>query len=132
MPYSLTVTVWLESPGYPTPLARYGIVQARQGRTVGSWLCIRDVVSVHCQRRKSISVERLDRARLPAGRREAVVHDTRDSPVPDIVSFRLDFAAWLRGLPRRDRRIAKALAMGDPTREVSTRFRISAARVNLG
>jgi hypothetical protein len=115
---------------YPTPLARYGISQARQGRKVGGRLCIRAVMSVYCQRRKGISVGRLDRAGRYAGWREAVVQDTRNSPVPDIVSFRVDFAAWLRGLPRRDRRIAKALAMGDRTSEVSQRFRVSAARVS--
>jgi hypothetical protein len=115
---------------YPTPLARYGIVQARQGRKVGSRLSIRDVMSVYCQRRKGISVERLSGAGRSAGWRDAVVQDTRNSPVPDIVSFRVDFAAWLSGLPRRDRRIAKALAMGDRTSEVSARFHVSAARVS--
>jgi hypothetical protein len=115
---------------YPTPLARYGIAHARQGRKVGSRLCIRDVMSVYCQRRKGINVERLDFVGRYAGWRDAVVQDTRNSPAPDIVSFRVDFAAWLRGLPRRDRRIAKALAMGDRTSEVSQRFHLSAARVS--
>jgi hypothetical protein len=115
---------------YPTPLARYGIAQARMGRKVGSRLCIRDVMSVYCQRRKGISVERLSRAGAHTGWREAVVQDPRNSPVPDIVSFRVDFAAWLSGSPRRDRRIAKALAMGDRTSEVSQRSHVSAARVS--
>ena len=35
------------------------------------------------------------------------------SLVPDIVAFRCDFGAWLAQLPRRNRRIAESLAIGN-------------------
>ena len=60
---------------------------------------------------------------------EAVVQDTRSSPVPDIVSFRLDFAEWLGRLPRRNRCIAESLAIGNRTKDVSRRFGVSEGRI---
>jgi len=59
-----------------------------------------------------------------------VVIDTRTAPVPDIVSFRVDFADWLRGLPRRVRRIAESLAVGNRTSDVAKRFKLSAGRIS--
>jgi hypothetical protein len=46
------------------------------------------------------------------------VADTKAAPVPDIVAFRCDFAAWLTTLSRRDRRIAQSLAIGNRTGDV--------------
>ena len=46
---------------YPSVLARFGVAQVRDGRKVGCHLNIRDVSSPYCQRRKKLTVERLDR-----------------------------------------------------------------------
>ena len=61
---------------------------------------------------------------------EAVVEDTRTTPVPDIVAFRVDFSDWLKSLRRRDRRIAESLALGNRTGDVAKRFKVSAGRVS--
>jgi len=58
------------------------------------------------------------------------VVDTRSATVPDIVSFRVDFADWLASLSRRDRRIAQSLAIGNRTGDVAKRFDVSAARIS--
>jgi len=96
---------------YPTVLARYGVAQTRDFRVVGGHLHIKDVLSPYCQAKKSVKVERLDRFDDEENAwQEAVVQDTRTAPVPETVSFRVDFANWLASLPRRNRRIAETLA----------------------
>jgi hypothetical protein len=120
-----------QSIAYPTVLANYGIRQVRDGRRVGASLNIKDVLSPYCQRRKNATVERLDKFDDEEDQwKEAVVEDTRTTPVPDIVAFRVDFADWLKSLRRRDRRIAESLALGNRTSDVAKRFKVSAGRVS--
>ncbi len=115
---------------FATVLARYAIRQFHDGRRVGSRFTVRDVMSKAAQRRHGFAVERLDCVGSPTGAwREAVVEDTA-TPVADQAAFRCDFPAWLRGVKRRDRRIAEALSLGHSTSEVAQRFRVSASRVS--
>lgn len=116
---------------YPSVLARYGVAQFRAGRRVGNRLNVRDVLSQYAQRSKRFAVERLDHFDEEENQwAEAVVQDTRTSPVPEIVSFRVDFADWLSDLPRRNRRIAESLAVGNTTGEVARRFSVSPGRIS--
>jgi hypothetical protein len=116
---------------YPTVLAKYAVAQINDGRRVGNRLNVKDVSSAYCQRRKKITMERLDHFDDDENTwEEAVVVDTRSAPVPDIVAFRCDFAAWLKSLCRHDRRIAESLALGNRTTDVAKRFEVCAARVS--
>jgi hypothetical protein len=116
---------------YPTVLAKYGVAQVRDGRRVGAKLNIRDPLSRYCQQRKGVVVERLDVFNEEENAwAEAVVQDTRTATVPDIVSFRVDFADWLASLSRRDRRIAECLAIGNRTSDVAERFDVSPGRIS--
>ena len=116
---------------YPTVLARYGIAQVHDHRRVGAKLNIKDVLSPYCQAKKHVVVERLDHFDEEENEwQEAVVEDTRTATVPDIVSFRVDFADWLRSLKRRDRRIAEFLALGNHTSEAARKFGVSEGRVS--
>jgi hypothetical protein len=62
--------------------------------------------------------------------REAVVEDTRSAPVPDVVSFRVDFADWLAQLSRRSRRMAEFLSLGNRTIDAARKFKVSPGRVS--
>jgi hypothetical protein len=94
-------------------------------------LNIHDVLSPYCQQRKNVKVERLDHFNAEEnGWRQAVVIDTRSSPVPEIVAFRCDFSDWLASLPRRDCHIAESLAIGNRTGEVAKQFDVSEGRVS--
>ena len=116
---------------YSTVLARYGIAQVRDHRRVGAKLNIKDVMSGYCQAKKHVVVERLDHFDEEENQwAEAVVEDTRTASVPDIVSFRVDFSAWLSSLKRRDRRIAETLAIGNRTSKVAKKFKVSEGRVS--
>jgi len=116
---------------YASVLARYGVAQVKDGRMTGGHLNCKDVLSRYCQRLKDLVVERLDQFNEQDDCwEEAVVQDTRNSPVPDTVAFRCDFADWLRSLKRRDRRIAETLALGNRTGDTARKFGVSAGRIS--
>jgi hypothetical protein len=120
-----------QSIAYPTVLASYAIRQVKDGRRVGNRLNIREVLSKYAQQHKGFVVERLDHFDEEENAwKETVVEDTRTTPVPDIVAFRVDFADWLKSLRRRDRRIAESLALGNRTGDAAQRFKVSAGRVS--
>jgi len=128
--YSRLAQQGRERHAFATVLARYAVAQVRVGRQVGGRLNIRDISSKYAQLRKRFSVRRLDRFDpVEACWREAVVEDYR-TPVADQASFRIDFPVWLKTLPPRERRIAKALAKGERTTDLARRFGVSLARIS--
>lgn len=129
--YARLAQLGKESLAYPTPLATYAVAQYRAGRRVGNRLNVREVLSPYAQQRKRFTVESLDRFDEDEGTwEEAVVQDTRNSPVPDIVSFRVDFPTWLATHTNRNRRIAESLALNRSTGEVARQFGVSPGRVS--
>jgi hypothetical protein len=115
---------------YPTVLARFGIRQTRDHRITGNSLNIRDVLSKYCQANKGVKVERLDKFNEQEDAWEETVVEDKTSGPADIARTRIDFAAWLDSLKRRDRKIAEALAAGNRTSDVSKRFKVSAGRIS--
>lgn len=115
---------------YPTPLATYAARQIRAGRMVGGKLNVKDVSSLHCRRLKHVILERLDRwDSEEEAWMEIVVEDRRASPA-DVARVRIDFAAWLKTLPLRDRKVALALAAGHRTKDVARRYDLSEGRIS--
>jgi hypothetical protein len=115
---------------YPSPLAVYAARQVRAGRKVGGKLNIKDVSSPYCRRLKHVAMERLDKwDRDEEEWQEIVVEDKNATPA-DVVRVRLDFAAWLKTLPRRDRKVALDLARGNRTGEVAHRYDLSDGRIS--
>jgi hypothetical protein len=115
---------------FPSALARYGILQIRAGRRVGSRLRAGELLSGHAQRRGGYSVESLDRFdRDENGWREIVLEDRRAGPA-EVAACRIDFADWLRQLPARLREIALVLAGGESTSRTARMFGVTAARVS--
>jgi hypothetical protein len=115
---------------YPAVLARYGIRQTLDGRRVGGHLNINDISSSYAQKRQGIVLERLDRPSpdQPSWS-EIVIEDRRAGPA-EVAATRIDFAAWLDTLPRRDRKIAESLAIGSRTSEVAKQFDVSECRIS--
>jgi len=115
---------------YPTPLAQFAIRQVRDGRTVGGKLNVRDVSSGYAQRRKHFAVNALDRFDKDKQEwKEVLVEDKHAGPA-EIAAARIDFAAWLRLLPKRLRRIAETLAKGETTKKTAKRFHVSQGRIS--
>ena len=116
---------------FPTVLANFAEKQTRDHRITGGHLNIKDILSKLCQEEKGVKVERIDRFNEKDGCwEEAVVQDTRNAPVPEIVAFRVDFADWLKSLKRRDRRIAEFLSLGHRTSTAARKFGVSAGRIS--
>ncbi len=114
---------------YPTPLAQYAIRQIYAGRRVGTRQNASDVLSP-CARLKSRIVERIDRHDKATGTwRQLLVEDHRAGPA-ETAAARLDLVAWLRQLSPRNRRIARALAIGERTSRVAQEFSLTAGRVS--
>ena len=115
---------------YATPLAVYACRQVAVGRRLGSPLNVKDVTSTYCQRRKGVFVERLDRYDVKDGEwREIVVEDRKTTPA-DIAATKIDFAAWLETLSKRQRRIAETLAVGETTTCTARKFHVSPGRIS--
>lgn len=115
---------------YASPLAGYAIKQVRSGRRVGTALNANDVTSPHSQRVKALKVEQLDAIEEADGRWQAIVVEDKTAGPADIAAIRMDFAAWLKSLTPRLRRIAKTLATGETTKDVARRFGVSQGRVS--
>jgi hypothetical protein len=115
---------------YPTPLAKYGIRQVKDGRRVGTKLNVRDISSTYCQQRTGAILERLDRFDRDEGQwLEILVEDRRAGPA-ETAAARIDIAEWFGLLPDRDQKIAAALAVGTSTGDVAKNFRLSPARIS--
>jgi RNA polymerase sigma factor (sigma-70 family) len=115
---------------FPSVLARYGICQVRDHRRAGCRLNVRDVSSEYAQQRKGFKVERLDRFDHRQKAWMEILVEDRSSGPAEIVASRLDFAAWLRSLPKQQRKIATTLAAGETTGEAAKRFRVSPSRIS--
>ena len=120
---------------FATPLASYAIRQVRAGRQPGSRSSTVDVLSRSARFGSGDvgagnAVESLDTFDDTQGDwRAALVEDRRAGPA-ETAAARIDLAAWLCLLSRRNRRIARSLAMGESTCDVARQFHLSNARVS--
>jgi hypothetical protein len=84
----------------------------------------------YAQQRKGFKVERLDQfERKNNGWMEVLVEDRRSGPA-EIAASRMDFAAWIRSLPKQDRKIAVTLAAGETTGATAKQFGVSPSRIS--
>jgi hypothetical protein len=119
-----------ESLAFPSVLGMYGVRRVRIGRMAATPMNVRDVSSVYCQVKKNIRLERLDTFDCNTQSwLEILVEDKHATPA-DIARVRIDFADWLRTLPRRTRRLAETLSTGETTSKTAKRFHVSAGRIS--
>ncbi len=114
---------------FPSVLVRYAVAQYRCGRRVGTPGNSRDLFSPLASRRRGVYVNELDQHGNAVDWRDVVVEDRNSTPA-DIAAFRIDFAAWLKSLPRRQRGIARLLAAGETTSVTARRFHVSDGRIS--
>ncbi len=120
----------IEDSIYATPLAQFAIRQVRTGRRVGGKLNVKDVTSVHCQRRKGVQVESLTRYNQRKEQWQELVVEDRTAGPADVAATRIDFGEWLRTLPGKQSRIALLLATGESTSAAARKFGLSPARIS--
>lgn len=120
--YARLVRMGKADRGFATPLATFAVKQHRAGRLVGGKANCRDVGSCSCRRRGCV-VESLDQW-------QAALCDSRRATPAETAALRIDLADWLQTLTPRDRRVAGALAGGEPAGRVAEMFRLTAGRVS--
>jgi hypothetical protein len=119
-----------QAVAYPTPLAQFAIRQIRSGRRVGSQLNRKDLLSPYARRLQGFTIEQIDRQdKLTGAWSQILVEDQHAGPA-ETAAARIDVAEWLGTLPWRQRRIAKALALGEPTCEAARKFGLCPARIS--
>jgi uncharacterized protein (DUF924 family) len=120
----------LEDRIFATPLAKFAIKRVRSGRCVGCSRNVNDITSPYAQRERGIELERLDRYDERHDRWRQILVEDRHAGPAETAAMRIDFAAWLKEMPRRMRRIAKHLAEGHSTGRVARRFQLSDGRIS--
>ncbi len=115
---------------YPTPLAQYAIRQVYAGRKVGTRQNSGDVLSPCARRNGQFTVERIDRHDRTTGTWDQLLLEDHSAGPADTAAARLDLVAWLRLLSSRNRRIARALAVGETTATVAKEFNLTAGRIS--
>lgn len=115
---------------FPTALAKFGVLQAREGRKVGSKLNVKDVSSDYCQLKKNLLLERLDRHDSEEDAWEEILVEDKHSGPAETAIVRIDFATWMQLLPRRLRKIAMFLAKGETTSAAAKQFQLSQGRIS--
>jgi hypothetical protein len=116
---------------YGSVLGRLAVAQFKDGRRVGNSLCCHEVLSPYAQRLKGFKVESLDHRQKDDENEwcEVLVEDKTAGPF-DIVRTKLDFDGWLHSLPRRDRKVAQFLSLGNRTADAARKFGLSDGRIS--
>ena len=99
---------------YPSVLAKFAASHIRAGRLIATRLNGRDVMSPYCQKRQAVRVERLDRYDPQEQCWQEILVEDRQAGPAETAAARIDFAAFLRSLSRREQETALALIRGEP------------------
>jgi hypothetical protein len=114
------------------------------GRRLAGMAKSKDALNPATQRRHGFSVECLPSSVLTSHERlysevngqrqldayEERLRDNTITPVPEQVVFRIDWPAWLRTLTARDRRMIRAMGLGERTLDLSRQFEVCPARIS--
>jgi len=128
--YARLVEIGKTELAYASVLASFGVSQTREGRKVGNSLNVRDISSDYCRQRKNLILERLDHYDSEENAwNEILVEDKHAGPA-QTAAVRIDFAAWLKTLKPRTRKIARFLSLGHKTKDTAKKFGMSEGRVS--
>ncbi len=115
---------------FPTALAKFAVKHVRSGRLLGQSRNSTELCTALSSSRRGGLVS-LDELEPRTGTSwKAMLVDSRSFSPADAAAARMDVAAWLNSLSRRDRRLAERLATGERTGQVARAFGLSAARIS--
>lgn len=133
-----------DAAAFPMAFASLLAKAVRSGRGLCGQAKANDVLSPLAQRRHQFRVGSLPTSTARAHERlygavrgqqqldefEERLADNTVTPVPDQVVFRIDFKNWLKTLTVRERRILRAMARSERTKDLSRRFGVSPGRIS--
>jgi len=112
-------------------LAAYATRAVRSGRRLCGQEKSNDVLSPLAQSRRRFTISPYPQFSTHEGNAiDEALHDNTQTPIPEQVSFRVDFPAWLATRTDRDREIISELMVGERTLEVSKKYRVSQPRIS--
>jgi hypothetical protein len=116
---------------FPSALATYAARTVRAGGKLAGKDRAGDILSPVAQSRCGFAVQSLPCHSTLSGNPldEALIDNTK-SPVPDQVSFRIDWPCWVATRTERDRRIVTDLMVGERTSDVASRHGLTPGRVS--
>jgi hypothetical protein len=116
---------------FVSALATFAARAVRSGRRLCGQEKPKDVLSPIAQSRRGFTVSPLPpMSTLHGSPFDEALHDNTQTPVPEQVSFRVDFPAWLDTRSDRDRVIIGDLMAGERTMDVSAKYQVSQGRVS--
>lgn len=116
---------------FQSVLATFAAKAVKSGRRVCGQEKAKDVLSTRAQRRHGFSVNRLpDISTLSDNPYAEALHDNTRTPPPDAAAFRIDWPAWLRRRTHRDRRVIRDMAVGERTKVLARKHRLSPGRIS--
>lgn len=111
-------------------IASYAARAAKSGRRLCGQAKANDAHSRQTHIRRGFTlVSILEYSALSGNPLGEALQDNTATPIPDQVSFRLDFPAWLATRSKRDRRLIGVLIGGERCQDAARRFHVSPARV---
>jgi hypothetical protein len=120
-----------DATAWPMALARYAALAVHNGRRLCGREKSNDVLSPLAQQAHQFTVVALAEGSSLSGTRfDEALRDNTQTPVPDQVSFRIDFPAWWLSRSDRDRRVIDDLMLGERTMDVAERYGLTAARIS--
>jgi hypothetical protein len=133
-----------DATAFASALAGYAARAVRGGRRLCGTERAREVLSPVAQRKGGFRVEHLPASThspheqlyaTPRGQAlldafEERLRDNTLTPVADQAAFRIDFPAWLQTLTGRERRLVRAMARNERTKDLSKQFELSPGRVS--
>ena len=112
-------------------IAAYAARAVKSGRRLCGQEKTKDMLSPLAQTRRGFTVSSIPEFSTRVGNSlDDALQDNTQTPVPDQVSFRLDFPAWLSTRTDRDRAIIGELMVGERTMDVSRNCQVSPGRIS--
>jgi hypothetical protein len=116
---------------FVSAIATFAARAVNTGRRLGHQLPARDALSAVAQERHGFNVTALATCSTLTGNLLSdALRDNRHTPPDEQAAFRIDFAAWLRRLSLRDRRLVTDMAQGERTLDLARKFGMSPAAVS--
>ena len=116
--------------GVSDSAGEFAIRQVRAGRRVGCRQNVNDIMSPMARRASGPTIPRLAAHPERTGGLNLLLCEDRRAGPAETAAARLDLADWFRSLSPRNRRIARALALGEQTNVVAQRFGLTAGRIS--
>jgi hypothetical protein len=114
---------------FASTLATLAARAVRSGRRLAGMERAKDILSGRAQQRRGFHVISLMDDGAWQGLDDALC-DSTQTPPADAAAFRIDFPCWLSTLNQRNRRLARALMIGENTLVAARKFKVSPARVS--